>query len=134
MWNDTQIRKAIIKNILISLFILFALFLVDNRAYLFHYLPNRSEYELKEAYIQPSNLRHNYVQIVMEQGEVVVTDTVKHGYGEMVGSVIIVGYASDRKPSVVRVSPVVTGGQICVSAALVLGNLGFVWRIRKASP
>lgn len=132
MQNDKRIIKAIIKNILISILLLSVLFLVDNRTYLFTYLPHRFEYEHKEAYIQPSNLRHNYVRVVvMEQGEAMATDTVKHAYGEIVGSMITVGYSPDRKPSVVRISPVVTGGHICILASLILGNLMFVWRIHK---
>lgn len=133
MWNDKRIKKAIISNILASILFLLVLFLVDNRTYLFTYLPHRFTYEPREAYIQRSNLRHDYARVVvMEQGEVVATDTVKHAFGETKGSVITVGYAMERKPSIVRITPVVTYGQLGVLLALILGNLGFVWRIHKA--
>lgn len=134
MWNDNHIIKAILKNILTSILLLLALFLVDNRTYIFTYLPHRFVYEQREAYIQPGNLRHNYVRVaVMKQGEVIATDTVKHACGEAAGSTITVGYASDHKPSIVRISPVVTGGQIGVLAALILGNLMFVWKLHRLS-
>lgn len=133
VWNDKRIRNAIIKNILVSILLLLLLFLVDNRSYLFTYLPYRFAYEQREAYIQPSHLRHNYMKVaVMEQGEVIAVDTVKHACGETADSLITVGYASKRKPSVVRCSPVVTGGQISVLIALILGNLTFIWKIHRA--
>lgn len=134
MWNDKQITNAIKKNILTSILILLVLFLVDNRSYLFTYLPYKFAYEQKEAYIQHSNLRHNYVRVVvMEQGEAIAKGSVKRALGETFGSVITVGYASERKPSIVRISPVVTGGQIAVLLALILGNLRFIWKIHNQS-
>lgn len=79
------------------------------------------------------HLRHNYVKVaVMEQDEVIAVDTVKHACGETAGSLITVGYAPERKTSVVRNSPVVTGGQISVLIALILGNVMFVWKIHRA--
>lgn len=133
MWNDSRIRKAIVKNILTSIVLLLILFLVENRICLFTYLPYQFAYEQKEACIQHGSLRHNYVRVaVMEQGEVIATATVKRGCGETSDSMIPVGYASDRKPAVVRVSPVVTGGQIGVFVALILGNLLFVRKLHRA--
>lgn len=133
MWNDERIPKAIIRNILTSLLMLLIVFLADNRTYLFTYLPYKFAYEQHEAYLQYGHLRHNYVRVaVMEQDEVIAKDTVKRAYNERTFSKIIVGYAPDRKPCVVRTSLVVTSGQIAVLAALILGNLMFVWRLRRA--
>lgn len=132
MWNDKQITNAIKKNILTSILILLVLFLVDNRSYLFIYLPYRFAYEQREAYIQRSNLRHNYVRVVvMEQSEAIAKGTVKRALGETADSMITVGYAPKRKPSVVRSSLVVTGGYVAVLVALILGNLRFIWKIHK---
>lgn len=114
--------------------VLFIFFLVDNHTYILSYLPHRFVYEQKEAYIQHGNLRHNYVRVViMQEDEVIATDTVKHALGETVGDMITVGYAADCKPSIVRCSLVVTGGQIGVLAGLILGNLIFVWKLHRAS-
>ena len=108
------------------------LFLVDNRGYLFTYLPYRFMYEQREAYVQHSNLRNRYVQVVvMEQDEAIAKGTVKRAPGEKFGSVITVGYSPERKPSIVRASLVVTRGYIAVFAALILGNLRFIWKLHK---
>lgn len=132
MWNDKQITNAIKKNILTSILILLVLFLVDNRSYLFTYLPHRFMYEQREAYVQYGRPRHNYVRVVvMEQDEAIAKGTVKRAPGEKFGSVITVGYSSKRKPSIVRSSLVVTGGQIAVFVAMILGNLRFIWKIHK---
>lgn len=133
MWNDKRIPNAITRNILTSILLLLVLFLVDNRSYLFTYLPYKFAYEQREAYVQYGRLRHNYVHVaVMEQDEVIAKDTVKRAYNERTFSKITVGYAPDRNPSVVRTSLVVTSGQIAVLVALILGNLMFVRRLRRA--
>lgn len=133
MWNDKQTTNPIKKSILSCILILLVLFLVDNRSYLFTYLPHRFVYEQKEAYVQLGNLRYNYMEVlVMEQDEAIAKGTVKRAFGEKFGSVITVGYSSERKPSVVRNSPVVTGGQITAMAMFILGNLMFIWKIHKA--
>ena len=132
MWNDERIPNAIKKNILTSILILLVLFLVDNRSYLFTYLPHRFIYEQKEAYVQYGNLRNRYVQVVvMEQDEAIAKGTVRRAPGEKFGSVITVGYSPERKPSIVRASLVVTRGQIAVLVGLILGNLRFIWKIHK---
>lgn len=134
MWNDRRIINAIIRNIVTSMLILLIFFLVDNHTYILSYLPHRFVYEQKEAYIQHGNLRHNYVHVVvMQDNEAIATDTVKRALGEAVGDMITVGYAADRKPSIVRCSLVVTGGQIGVLAGLILGNLMFVWKLYRAN-
>lgn len=69
--------------------------------------------------------------IVLEQGEAMAKDIVKRAYGEKTFSVITVGYNADRKPSVVRISLIVTSGQLAVLAALILGNLLFVWKLHR---
>ena len=133
MWNDKQITNAIKKNILTSILILLASFLVYNHSYLFTYLPHRFMYEQKEAYVQYSNLRNKYVEVVvMEQDKAIAKGTVRRAPGEKFGSVITVGYSPERQPSIVRSSPVVTGGQIVILVALILGNLRFIWKIHKA--
>ena len=132
MWNDEKNINAIKKNILTSILLLLIMFLVNNRTYLFHYLPHKSAYELREAYIEPSNSRHVRV-VVMEQGKAVTKAKVELAYGEIIGDRIIVGYAPERKRSVVRCSPVITGGQILDLFALVLGNLRFIWSLHKSS-
>lgn len=110
------------------------LFLLENRTYEFTNLPHRDVYEPREAYIQYGHLRYNYTHVaVMEQGEAIGKATVKRAMGEKFGDKITVGYAPDRKPSVVRTSPVVTGGQIAVLAAFILSNLRFIWRLHKAA-
>ena len=132
MWNDERIPNAIKKNILTSILILLVFFLVDNRGYLFTYLPHRFIYEQREAHVQYGNLRHNYVRVaVVEQGEAIAKGTVKRALGEKFGSVITVGYSSKRRPSIVRISPVVTRGQIAVLVGLILGNLRFIWKIHR---
>lgn len=134
MWNDRRITNAILRNIAASVLVLFIFFLMDNHTYILSYLPHRFVYEQKEAYIQPGNLRHNYVRVaIMQKDEVVATDNVKHALGETAGDMITVGYAADRKPSIVRCSLVVTGGQIGVLSGLILGNLIFVWKLHRAS-
>ena len=132
MWNDEKTIKAIQKNILTSILLLLIVFLANNCTYLFHYLPHKSAYELREAYIQPSTSRRVRV-VVMEQGKAVAKAKVELAYGEIVGDRIIVGYAPERKRSVVRCSPVISGGQILVLFALVLGNLRFLWSLHKTS-
>lgn len=110
------------------------MFLVENRAYIFTYLPYQFAYEQREAYVQQGRLRNNYVQVaVMEQDEVIAKGTVKRASGETFGSMITVGYASGRKPSVVRTSLVVTSGQISVLVTLILGNLLFVRKLHRAN-
>lgn len=90
-------------------------------------------HRLRDGVCELCHLRHNYMKVaVMEQGEVIAVDTVKHACGETADSLITVGYASKRKPSVVRCPPVVTGGQISVLIALILGNLTFIWKIHRA--
>lgn len=134
MWNDSRIKKAIIKSILTSIFLMLILFLVDNRSYLFTYLPYQFAYEQKEAYVQYGRLRYEYVWVsVMEQDEAIAMDTVKRGCGESAGSMITVGYAPDRNPSVVRTSLIVTNGQIVSVIILILGNLLFVRKLHRAN-
>lgn len=134
MLNDKRVKNAIIKNILTSILLLLTVFLVENRAYIFTYLPYQFAYEHREAYVQQGRLRNNYVQVaVMEQDEVIAKGTVKRACGESFGSMITVGYASSRKPSVVRASLVVTSGQISVLVALILGNLLFVRKLYRAN-
>ncbi len=133
MWNDNRIPNAIIKNILTSLLLLLIVFLAENRSYFFTYLPYKFAYEQREAYIQYGRLRYSNARVaVMEQDEVIAKDTVKRAYNEGTFSKITVGYAPNRNPSVVRTSPIVTSGQISVLAALILGNLIFIWRLRRA--
>lgn len=134
MWGNKQIMKVIKKNILTSLLLLLVLFLVENRTYLFTYLPHRYVYEQREAYIQYGHSRNSYVEVaVMEQGEAIGKATVKRALGDKFGVKITVGYAPGRKPSVVRTSPVVTGRQIFVLAMFILSNLQLIWKLYKAA-
>lgn len=125
--------KAIIRNLLFSVLLWLILFVMENRTWLFLYLPNQAEYVEMPAYMEHSNLKHNYVQVtVMDEEEVVATGEVKRAFKEQPGTMIAVGYARWQIVPIVRLSPVVTWGQVAVFVALIFGNLSFVWRLYKA--
>lgn len=135
MWINKWICRAVIRNILFSILFYGILFVMDNRGYLFAYLPHKEEYRQMDAYIENSNLRRNYVRVTVtdHQGEVVAREVVKRGYKEARGSRIVVGYAPSNIQSVVRIIPLITSGQIAVLISLTLGNIFFIWKIYKAN-
>lgn len=129
-----KIESAIRKNIICSILLVLILFIVDNRSYLFDYLPHRWEYEKVKAYISNNKLRHNYVEVnVVVSEDETISARVKHGMGEAEYlEEITVGYSANRAPSVVRVNFIVSWGQICVAAVLAIGNVSYAQRLKRA--
>ncbi|MDE6700986.1 MAG: hypothetical protein K2K10_08265 [Acetatifactor sp.] len=127
--------KAIIRNLLFSIFLWLILFVVDNRTWLFLYLPNQAEYEEMPAYMEYSNLKHDYVEVTVmdDEGEEVAIGEVKRAFKEHSGTMITVGYARWQIVPIVRLVPVVTWGQIAVVVWMIFANLSIIWRLHKAT-
>jgi hypothetical protein len=132
--SGDKIKGAMLRNILVSILILCVMFLVENKTYLFDYLPFSSDYQITEATIQPSPLKFNRAKVTVSEGGVAVCEAVvKHGFTERVWDEIPVGYSAASTPHVVRVAPVVTWGALGIAAALILGNIGIAVRLKKAA-
>lgn len=127
-------RNPAVRNLIASLVILCALFVADNRAYFFSYLPFQAEYRVTQAYLTPSWMKFGNVRVnVSLDGEIIGKATVKRSFAEHDWDEIPVGYSLTRPKAVVRIAPVVTWGQEGAFVALILGNIGFVLRLKKAS-
>lgn len=125
--------KKWLKSIVVSILILLVLLLIDNRSYLFSYLPHRESYEQVGAYIEGSKLRHHYTWIRLHEGNGGQSIfRVKKAFWEHYGDTIIVGYAKDRSPEVCRIQFIVTWGELVVLVVFLIGHTIYFFKHLKS--
>lgn len=129
--QQERIAHKFIRNVMIELLILLAVFLFDNRSYLFSYLPHASEYEKQIVRIE-TTMKGFYARVHVADGkETTKRGYVRYSFYERREDIIVVGYAPQRGGDIVRTSPVITSGLAVVFGAYVLGDIRAWWAIGK---